>query len=136
MYDWDFPVVSGLNGSSSVLSAIAGATFDTTMAPAGKLGQRAPILSVANWCSSPVISLENVLPKAPEYVYVLSQIDRALMTLEKRPVLDVFGNVRSQLAITKTLQARERAPTENVSRSRPPRRKCAALCYDPARRDK
>ena len=115
VYDWDFPVVSGLNGSSSVLSAIAGATFDSTMSPADKWGQRAPILSVANWCSSPVISLENVLPKAPEYVYVLSQIDRALMTLEKRPVLDVFGNVRSQLAITKTLQARERAPGENVS---------------------
>ena len=123
MYDWDFPVVSGLNGSSSVLSAIAGATFDTTMAPAGKLGQRAPILSVANWCSSPVISLENVLPKAPEYVYVLSQIDRALMTLEKRPVLDVFGNVRSQLAITKTLQARERAPGENVSAANERRQK-------------
>ena len=105
LYDWEFPVISGLNGSSSVLSAIAGARYNTTFAsmtpPADK---RHASSAGANWRSAPNISLANALPHAPEYVYVLSQIDRALVTLEKREVLDMFGNIRSQLAISKIIQ--------------------------------
>jgi len=108
MYDWELPVLSGLNGSSSVLSAKSGAIYHTQNASFNTTLHRRDTL--ANWHSLPEVSLKNVAPNASEYVYVLSNIDRTLATFEKRKVFDIFGNLRSWLAY-KTIITMSHSPT-------------------------
>ena len=124
LYDLDIPVLEGLNGSSAVLSAIVGATYSAPYQPSvtrvdssspGSKGPGAMYTKdvVRQWYSTPRVHAAHLAENASQFVYVLSNVDRALTVFERRPVLDVFGNPRGHLALIKTIWHPPSAPSRS-----------------------
>ena len=118
-YELEWQVITGLNGTSQVLSLLPNTTYSPLFQANYTRQDFEPAL-FTNWSTTPtlILSPEQAASSDGEQVYAASQLDRSLVILKREPVFDLVGRRISELSFPHLVLAeapKQRPPSPSSS---------------------